>query len=223
MSRQMVNYLLLLAFVASLGLLVALHRDPTQRNFEFLPSMVRSPAYDTFAPNPNFPDGKTLQLPEPGTIARGQVPFHYGPMIEDVLRAGDELHSPFATADAATRQHALQRGEFLFANFCQMCHGPQGKGDGPMVQHMTRRGAVPPNSLLADSTVKRADGELFHVLTYGQKNMPAQAVQLSPEDRWKVILYVRSLQEQARGTALQARPGRPGEPSSSQFAEGKRP
>jgi mono/diheme cytochrome c family protein len=39
------------------------------------------------------------------------------------------------------------------------------------------------------------DGQMFHVLTYGQGNMPSFSAQLSQTDRWSVILYVRALQE----------------------------
>src|SRR5205823_12508017 len=70
------------------------------------------------------------------------------------------------------------------------CHGVGGAGNGPVAQ----RGYPPPPSLLAEHVLKMKDGQLFHVLTYGQNNMPSYASQLSREDRWNVILYVRSMQ-----------------------------
>jgi hypothetical protein len=39
------------------------------------------------------------------------------------------------------------------------------------------------------------DGQMFHVLTYGQKLMPSHASQLPPHERWRLIKYVRRLQE----------------------------
>jgi mono/diheme cytochrome c family protein len=227
MSRHVLNFFLLLAFVASLGLHLLAGRDLTRRNFEFMPEMAYSPAYDSFAPNPNFPDGKTLQLPEPGTIPRGWLPLHYGPSPQDALRAGEELHNPFSAGPpvfaASTvallafpqgqgplvavsalvpvrnfpicEPRALERGAFLFRSDCQMCHGPEGKGDGPMIQ----RGIPPSAALVAENAVQMKDGQMFHVLTYGQRNMSPHVAQLSREDRWKVILYVRSLQLKAMG------------------------
>jgi mono/diheme cytochrome c family protein len=191
MGRRVLNVFLFLAFVACLGLHAFAGRDYTRRNVEVLPEMVYSPAYDSFAPNPIFPDGKTLQTPQPGTIPRGRLPLHYGTSFADVFRAGDELHNPFAATDASARE----RGAFVYANYCQMCHGREGRGDGLMVRH----GVPLPTSLLAPQTVQRKDGELFHVLTYGQRNMASQAAQLSREDRWKVILHIRALQQQAAG------------------------
>jgi hypothetical protein len=191
MARLLVNLLLLLLLVGSLGLYVFAGRDPARRNVEAMPEMAYSPAYDTFQPNPSFPDGKTLQLPQPGTIARGRLPLHYGPSFVDFLRAGDELNNPFSRDDTAARE----RGALVYTNFCQMCHGAGGKGDGPLVP----RGIPPPASLLADPAVVMKDGQMFYVLTYGQRNMPSHAAQLSREDRWKVILHVRSLQQKAAG------------------------
>jgi mono/diheme cytochrome c family protein len=191
MSRGTLNCLLFLAFLGSLVLHLATNRDLSQRNFEVMPEMVRSPAYGTFTPNPNFADGMTHQLPEPNTIARGRLPLHYGPSPEEAVRAGADLHNPFAATDTSARE----LGAFVYANFCQMCHGTQGKGDGPVPQ----RGIPPPASLLAENAVQMKDGQMFHVLTFGSRNMPAHAAQLSRDDRWRVILYIRSLQEQAAG------------------------
>ena len=49
--------------------------------------------------------------------------------------------------------------------------------------------------------MKMKDGQLFHVLTYGQNNMPSYASQLSREDRWNAILYVRTMQAAATPVA----------------------
>jgi mono/diheme cytochrome c family protein len=186
MSRRAANILLLLVFFVLLGMNWMARRDPTRPNREFLPEMVRTARYNAYAPNPNFPDGKTLQAPPPGTIPRGYPPLHYSATPQDAIRAGLELHNPFAGSDAA----ALQRGAAVFANFCQPCHGGGGKGDGPVAM----RGYPPPPSLLAPHALHLPEGQIFHILTYGQNNMPSYASQLSREDRWKVINYIRALQ-----------------------------
>jgi mono/diheme cytochrome c family protein len=191
MSRRSVNLVLLVAFAASLAANWALRRDPALPNSEFLPEMVRTPRYNAFAPNPNFPDGKTLQAPLPGTIPRGFLPLHYAADPADALRAGNELANPFAVANPEVQR----RGAAVFSNFCQVCHGSAGRGDGPVVL----RGFPAPPSLLAEHALTMKDGQMFHVLTYGQGNMPSYAAQLSREDRWKVIAYLRSLQ--AKGVA----------------------
>jgi mono/diheme cytochrome c family protein len=195
MGWRVLNFVLFLAFVGSLGVHLFGGRDPRRPNVEVIPEMAYSPAYDSFAPNPSFPDGKTFQAPEPGTIPRGRMPLHYGAEFTELMRAGDDLHNPFSGDDAAARA----RGAFVFTNYCQMCHGPEGKGDGPMARHGIPLGQ--PASLLAEKAVPPKvplrDGELFYVITYGLRNMPSHAAQLTHEDRWKVILHVRSLQKAA--------------------------
>src|SRR5437773_9855501 len=98
-----------------------------QRAYEYMPDMVRDPAYKAFAPNPVTRDGLTLQRPVAGTIPRGYVPFHYGPGEVEGERAGRELQNPYhATAQT------LKEGQALYETYCLVCHGVQGKGDGPI-------------------------------------------------------------------------------------------
>lgn len=189
MGRVVLNGFLFLAVIVSVGASWTFSSDPTKPNFEFLPQMAHSPRYNAFAPNPNFGDGSTLQHPEPGTIARGSMPLHYAATPQDALRAGEELKSPLDVGNVRARE----RGAFVFSNFCAVCHGAGGAGNGPVAQ----RGYPPPPSLLAEHALRIKDGQLFHVLTYGQNNMPSYASQLSREDRWNAILYVRTMQAAA--------------------------
>jgi mono/diheme cytochrome c family protein len=189
MSLRQLNIGLLIAFIGSLGLNWFLGRDYAQPNSDFLPGMAEPVSYGAFAPNPNFPDGKTLREPAAGTVPRGRLPLHYRATPEDAVRAGQELHNPFAAGDEPARE----RGAYIFGSYCQVCHGPQGQGNGPAAQ----RGVPPPPSLRDGKSKAMKDGQLFHILTYGQGNMASYAAQLSPDDRWRVIVHVRSLQPAA--------------------------
>lgn len=188
--KSKLNFWLFLALLCTVALCwIVKERDVRRPNYEFLPEtqMAYPVAYDSFSPNPNFADGLTLRSPPKGTIARGHLPpLHYQPTPEDALRAGRELQNPFSEDDS----RRLKRGSDVFGNFCQVCHGPIGDGNGPV----TQRGFPLSASLLADRAVRIKDGQMFHVLTYGQGRMPALAAQLSPEDRWSAILHVRMLQ-----------------------------
>ena len=177
-------FLICIAIIGALNWMI--RRDFSQPNLQFLPQMVQSVPYDSFSANPNFRDGKTLQQPAPGTIPRGFLPLHYEATSQDYARAGEELQNPYRKEDPA----ALQRGGVVYTNFCLPCHGPTGKGDGPVVS----RGYPPPPPLFSSMVVSMKDGEIFYVATYGQRNMPSHATQISREDRWKVILYIRTLQ-----------------------------
>jgi mono/diheme cytochrome c family protein len=191
--RTLVNLLLFLALVALLSLNFLLRSDPARRNVDVLPDMAASVAYDSYAPNPNFADGKTLREPVPGTVVRGLMPLRYAATAADAQRAGRELVAP-------VNRNALPRGAVVFANYCETCHGPAGKGDGRVAQ----RGFPAPPSLLAPKALQLADGQMFHILTFGQGNMPSYAAQIDRSDRWAAIAYVRSLQSVAVSIPQQA-------------------
>jgi mono/diheme cytochrome c family protein len=186
--RVALNIVLFLAVIALAAANFALRPNPSRLNYEFLPQMAHAPRYGAFAPSPNFADGKTLQAPPQGAIPRGYTPLHYAATPQDAVRAGEELKSPVDL----TSQQARERGSVVFANYCAVCHGPGGSGNGTV----TQRGFPPPPSLLADHALKMKDGQIFHVLTFGQNNMPSYGSQLSREDRWNVIACVRTLQAQ---------------------------
>ena len=44
------------------------------------------------------------------------------------------------------------------------------------------------------------DGRLFEVITEGIRNMPGYKTQITPEDRWNIVLYLRALQKSRRAT-----------------------
>lgn len=199
MNIRSLNFLLLLCLA---GLAIAnrsVQWNAAIPNYEVLPDMAHSVRYNSFAPNPNFADGKTLQRPVAGTIPRGFRPIHYQATPESAAQAGVELRNPYTARD----ERAAERGAIVYGAFCQVCHGAGGRGDGPIVL----RGYPSPPSLLADQAVALKDGQIFHILTYGQKNMPSYAAQISEEDRWKAILYFRFLQAQSRATSSPAKSG----------------
>ena len=84
----------------------------------------------------------------------------------------------------------MQRGDNVYRVFCISCHGATGTGDGPVSQ----RGFPPPPSLLTGKSRQMKDGQIFHILTYGQNSMPTFSSELSHSRRWDVINYIRDLQ-----------------------------
>lgn len=191
MSRALMGQLLL---IVVLVLLVAAHwavpSGQTQRNYRFLPNMVYSVAYEAQAPAPRFDGDFVVDLrPPEGSVARGHEPLLYEASPEGAALAGAELASPISPDDSS----AAVRGAFVFSTFCVTCHGPQGLGDGPV----TKQGVPPPPSLLTEQALTMPDGRMYHIITFGQGNMAAYASQVERDDRWRVITYVRQLQQQA--------------------------
>ena len=185
----LVRGLLLLSLTAACGC----GARSRERAYEYMPDMVRDPAYKAFAPNPVTRDGLTMQRPVAGTIARGYRSFHYGPGEDEAVRAGMELRNP----DQASPR-TLQEGKALYETYCLVCHGGEGKGDGPIADKIPH-----PPSYLWDRLLTFPPGRIFHVITMGTSKMPSYAAQLSSDERWKVVTYVHTSLQKLPATDAQ--------------------
>jgi len=165
------------------------------RGTEFLPEMIEPVAAESFAANSQLASARALQRPPAGAISRAaaNLESHLEPGPEGAARAAVALHSPWQEAN----EDEVTRGATVYQTYCQLCHGPAALGDGPVAQ----RGFPAPPSLLADNALALADGQIFHIITTGQNNMPAHGSQIDPLDRWRAVLWVRRLQEPAAATA----------------------
>ena len=84
----------------------------------------------------------------------------------------------------------LKRGKAVFARSCQKCHGPEGKGDGPDSNPRN-----PAANLTDESVVElNPDGVLFYRIWNGRPPiMPAFKSQLTRDEIWNAVEYVKSL------------------------------
>jgi putative copper resistance protein D len=93
----------------------------------------------------------------------------------------------------AVSYHALSvaNGARLYAQHCAVCHGAGGHGDGPGAAGLLRD----PADLTAKHTADHTAGDLFWWLTYGIQGspMPGFRHQLSEEERWDLINFLRAL------------------------------
>ena len=176
----------------ALLMVVALSCDRTRSStgWDYMPDMYYSNAYETYTPNPNFEDNLTMRTPVEGTIPRHMVPFPYEKTDEERLDAGEALTNPLESSG-----EYLARGKEVYGIFCLSCHGPRGDGQGHL--YTSGRYPYPPASLIQEKVVNLRDGEIYHSITVGYGIMGAHGSMIRPEDRWKVILYLRqNLQQQ---------------------------
>jgi len=152
-----------------------------------------APNYDS--PNKNFANGQTAQLPPAGTAPVGydKVMDDYPNTIEGYLAASANLKNPLARTT-----ENLEQGKTLFLHMCSHCHGKQGKGDGSIIQ--LEKFPPPPsystgNSSRGGAMKDLTDGKIFHTITYGLNLMGPHRTQLSPTERWKIVMYVHELQK----------------------------
>jgi mono/diheme cytochrome c family protein len=94
----------------------------------------------------------------------------------------------------AATPRSISAGETLYLSHCASCHGDQGQGDGPAAASLR----PPPANL---SWVARrpmaSDGYLMWAITEGGTvlgtAMPAFGDALSDTERWKILLFIRTL------------------------------
>lgn len=84
---------------------------------------------------------------------------------------------------------SLQRGAILYGIHCQVCHGAQGHGDGPLGGFFDRT----PQNLTAAQITSEFDGSVYLTIVQGFGQMPSLAENLTLRERWDVINYVRTL------------------------------
>ena len=162
-----------------------MHKEP---NIEVIQDMMEQ---DALKPQDFMPGDRmkaSSRLPPAGTVPVGFKPYAYH---LDPASAAAKLKNPFA---GNTSADILSLGRTKFETYCAVCHGYEGKGDGPVSVKM----ALKPPPLVSDKIVKLVDGGIFHIITDGQGVMSSYAYQLVEEnDRWAIVNYVRSLQRLA--------------------------
>jgi mono/diheme cytochrome c family protein len=83
----------------------------------------------------------------------------------------------------------LADAKVLYTSNCGPCHGEKGKGDGPAAQGLTPK----PADHTSSAVQSESDGSLFWKLSEGRKPMPAYKKVFTDQQRWELILYIRSL------------------------------
>jgi mono/diheme cytochrome c family protein len=127
-----------------------------------------------------FKDNYGMRNPVKGTVARGFMPYEFKMQNEPAV----PLSNPFLP----TKEN-LVLGEKKYNTFCSPCHGNLGDGDSRL------RGQFPqPPSLHSTKSREWQDGNLYHVIVNGQNVMPSYASQMTREERWAVVNYIRVLQ-----------------------------
>lgn len=134
---------------------------------------------------PLFEDGSTARTPVVDTVPRGFL--REDTHLYEGKSAKDEFAKNFPFP---VTEQVLARGRDRYNIYCVVCHGVTGQGDGMVV----RRGYTKPPAYGEDRLKKMPVGYFFHVITNGFGDMSGYKAELTPEDRWAVAAYIRTLQ-----------------------------
>ncbi|HEX7128064.1 MAG TPA: cytochrome c [Thermodesulfobacteriota bacterium] len=150
-----------------------------------LARMLEQPRYDPYGRSRFFADGRVMQPPPAGTVPRDRIVGQ--PALTQGMRDGayvDRIPIPVTRA-------LVERGRDRFDVFCAACHGVAADGESAVAAKMALR--RPPS--LVDAAVRAfPPGRVYRVIREGYGLMPSYAHELSVEERWGVVAYLRALQ-----------------------------
>lgn len=172
--------------IVVISLFFGCSKNSNEKGIEIFPDMIHSVAYEAYSANSVMSDGKTMMLPPKHSIARGRMPITFGPGAEEAKRAGEELLNPLAQTEKT-----LERGSEVYTNYCLVCHGAKGEGDGPIIPKFPN-----PPSLTSRRIREYPIGRIFHIISLGSGDMPSHQEQIDYNDRWYLAQYVKYMQKE---------------------------
>jgi hypothetical protein len=200
------RYFLLILVVCVLAAIgIAGRRGSLTRNrpIQIFPDMKRQLKLRPQTANGFFANGLSSQLPVAGTIPQARpvviggkqfFPYEDAPVFTGRVTGTTNFieNNPMpVTAEL------MARGQQRFTINCAPCHGQAADGNG-----ITKKiGAMAVVANLHDKRiVEMTDGEIFNTITHGKNLMGAYGPNVTVEDRWAIIAYLRAVQLRYLGT-----------------------
>lgn len=177
LQPKFIMFLIAVAVVVSGGTYFALNKLVYMTPFNW---MMNQDKLIPQKPSEIFADGRGMQLPVEGTVARGFIPYPY---------SGQTNPTEVLSNPTLPTKENLELGKAKFFTYCSPCHGYFADGDSRL------RGQFPnPPTLHSKRAKDFSDGMIYHIITNGQNAMPSYAAQISRDERWAIVNYVRVLQ-----------------------------
>jgi mono/diheme cytochrome c family protein len=152
------------------------------------PNMDHQPKYKAQAESNYFEDGAAMRPQVEGTVAQGELredsEYYFGK---------DKKDNFIESAPVEVTLERIKRGQERFNIFCAPCHGRVGDGQSMMNKPDYEYTLRP--DFHSDSVKQFTDGYIFDVITNGVRNMPSYKHQISVDDRWSIVMYLRALQK----------------------------
>jgi mono/diheme cytochrome c family protein len=174
---------------------------------EIFPDMIYQDKVKDQVPSAFFADGVAARAPIPGTVAVEM------PAQNDYWATGkwDETHwgDGIPVHDAVDGGRALRideadmaRGRERYTISCEVCHGAAGDGKG-ITSKYGLNGAA---NYHIDRLRQEPDGKLFDTITNGTGQMLGYGYNITIDDRWRIVMYLRALQRSQNAAVEDASP-----------------
>ena len=174
---------------------------------EIFPDMDHQPRIDPQHESNFFADGRGARPPVAGTVPLGYTlpNSYYSTGANNFALAknpgafsgGTDYYNTGKIGDSYgdglpvdVTPALMERGRQRFDINCSICHGATGAGNGIVKQFGLSTVAT-----LQDARLRSMpEGQIFNTITNGKNTMGAYGPQITVEDRWAIIAYVRALQ-----------------------------
>lgn len=175
---------LLLFVIAVVALLGFRGHRFTVAQIQIIQDMDNQPKMKAQSISKFFADGRSARTPVAGTVS--QAGYN-----EDEYFSTGKINGEWGDGIAIKIDPAkMKRGRERYTIYCSVCHGATGSGNG----FTTEYGMAGVANFNSDRLRQLPDGKIFDTITHGMPLMNNYAAQITPEDRWAVIAYVRALQ-----------------------------
>ncbi len=201
---KMKKGLIILSITACVVMLVACSDIKEEPGRVYMPDMAYSRAFESYM---NLDTAKFTEarwngtdnhkifynrMPVPGTVARGEGYIYH--IAKDKIGDTTNYFASRSTVNPVTSltKEQLDETERLYNIQCGVCHGTKLDGNGPLWKDGNGPFPSSPKNLI---TYIIPEGQMFYSITYGKNLMGAYAAQLTPEQRWNVIYYIKQKQK----------------------------
>jgi hypothetical protein len=157
-------------------------------------NMVDQTSYGPQSSNQFFKNKMAARAPVAGTVAEGEE--HNNKSLFYGIEQSSSVEKPvwISKFPLILTSEFIKRGQDRYNIYCAPCHGIAGNSDGMATQ--VSGGSIRPAHLHDKEIIQRPVGKIYDAITNGVNNwnMPGFSEQMSLQDRWAVVAYVRALQ-----------------------------
>lgn len=200
--------ILIITGITGISILIASCGGPRRNpGHTYMPDMAYSRAYETYAgldtsifTTERNGWGSTNKIfynhqPVSGAVARGEMAAYTIPNDTIGYKLSAAVTNPLNPSEID-----MKEAERLYLVNCGICHGAKLDGNGPLWKDGSGPYPAAPKNLLGADMVALPEGTMFHSVTYGRNQMGSYASQMSTQQRWMVVAFVKNKQGAGKAT-----------------------
>lgn len=191
------NNIIIIAIVTVAALATACNGVKREPGKIYMPDMAYSRAYETYADHSNL-NRKGISYnnqPVAGAVSRSDNYVYH--IAQDEGSDTSSYYNSRLTENPVTElsKEELVETERQYLINCGICHGTKLDGNGPLWKGGDGPFPAKPATLVGDPKyTAMTAGTMYYSITYGRNLMGSYASQLTPEQRWNIVYYIKNKQ-----------------------------